>query len=220
MDVFDIVGPIMTGPSSSHTAGAVRIGRTARILLGEEPVVAKILLHGSFAETYKGHGTDKALMAGIMGMLPDDSRIRNSLQIAKERGIQHSFTPVSLNNAHPNTAIIELSSKDGSKIKIQGSSIGGGNILITAFNDMAVEFSNQYATLIVLHQDKPGVISEVAYSCAQEKINICSLKLSRTEKGGKAVMTIETDDEIPKKLKGEILKKDNVLQCTIINKLR
>jgi L-serine dehydratase, iron-sulfur-dependent, beta subunit len=218
MDVFDIVGPIMIGPSSSHTAGAVRIGRIARMLLGKEPVTAKILLHGSFAETYRGHGTDKALIAGIMGMIPDDVRIRNSLEIAEKKGIQYSFMPVSLENTHSNTAVIELSAEGGKKIKIQGSSVGGGNIIITSFNDMAVEFTNQHETLIVLHQDKPGVISEVTYCCAQEKINICSFKLSRMEKGGRAVMTIETDDEIPEKLRNDILEKEHVIHCTIINK--
>ncbi len=219
MNVFDIVGPIMIGPSSSHTAGAVRIGRVARVLLGKEPAAARISLHGSFAETYRGHGTDKALIAGIMGFMPDDPRIRSSLLIAQSIGIEYTFDTVNLENAHPNTALIELSSPDGSSVKVQGSSIGGGNIIITSLNDMTVEFSNQYATLIVFHRDIPGVISDVTQCCAQENINICSFKLSRIEKGGIAVMTIETDDEIPERLKAEIELRNNVVQCTIINKI-
>ncbi len=219
MNVFDIVGPIMIGPSSSHTAGAVRIGRVARVLLGKEPVAARISLHGSFAETYRGHGTDKALIAGIMGFMPDDPRIRNSLLIAQSIGIEYTFDMVYLENAHPNTARLVLTSLDGSSVKVQGSSIGGGNIIITSLNDMTVEFSNQYATLIVLHRDIPGVISDVTQCCAQEHINICSFKLSRIEKGGIAVMTIETDDKIPERLKDEIEMRNNVVQCTIINKI-
>ena len=219
MNVFDIVGPIMIGPSSSHTAGAVRIGRVAKVMLAKEPAAARISLHGSFAETYRGHGTDKALIAGIMGFMPDDPRIRNSLLIAQSIGIEYTFDTVYLENAHPNTARIELTSLEGSSVKVQGSSIGGGNIIITSLNDMTVEFSNQYATLIVLHRDIPGVISEVTQCCGQEFINICSFKLSRIVKGGIAVMTIETDDEIPERLKAEIEMRNNVVQCTIINKI-
>ena len=134
MDVFDIIGPIMIGPSSSHTAGAVRIGYLTRVLLAEPAIKARVYLHGSFAYTYKGHGTDRAIAAGIMGMKPENERIRNSLTLAKEQGLDITFESIDIPNAHPNTALIELTGIDGKEISVQGSSIGGGNIIITKIN--------------------------------------------------------------------------------------
>lgn len=218
MDVFGIIGPIMIGPSSSHTAGAVRIGKVARILMGTEPVKADIGLFGSFAKTYKGHGTDKAIMAGIMGMNPDDDRIRNSLELAEEKKIEYRFKEVFIENAHPNTTVIELTDKSNKKTILQGASVGGGNIQITEINGMAVDFSGQYDTLIVLHQDVPGIIAEVTGFLAERNINIFSFKLSRKERGGTAVMTIEADETIPDTVKKEIVKEDHIISCIIINK--
>lgn len=193
---FDIIGPIMIGPSSSHTAGAVRLGLMAGAILGEPVKQIEIKLYGSFAETYKGHGTDRALIAGIMGFKPDDERIRDSLQIAKERGLEYSFASVELADAHPNTAIIELVGTSGRSIKVQGASIGGGNIIISNINDYEVSLSGKYPSIIIVHQDMPGVVNGVTAALARYNINIAYMKVSRSEKGAEALMNIEVDDSI------------------------
>lgn len=196
MNVFDIVGPVMIGPSSSHTAGAVRIGYVAGLILGSPAVKAEIHLHGSFAKTYKGHGTDKALIAGILGMLPDDERIRKSPLLAKEAGLAVTIIPDFIPGAHPNTALIILTSAEGDQISVQGSSIGGGNIMINQINGLPVEFSGQSDTLIILHRDIAGVIAEVSQYLGERGINISNFRLSRSEKGGIAIMTIEVDGKV------------------------
>lgn len=204
MNAFDILGPVMIGPSSSHTAGAVRIGRITRMFLGSEPVKAEILLHGSFAKTYKGHGTDKALIAGIMGMNTDDSRIRKAPELAAEQGIQIQITTGEIDGAHPNTACITLTDAVGKQVSLMGSSVGGGNILVTKLNGMDVYVTGQKSTLIVLHRDVPGIIAAVTELAASARVNICNFRLSRQEKGGEAVMTIEMDGEIPEELNDKI----------------
>ena len=161
MNVFDILGPVMIGPSSSHTAGAARIGGIARAVLAAEPVRAVIQLHGSFAKTYKGHVTDKAIIAGIMGMAPDDERIRRAPELAEAAGLAISIETVELDGAHPNTARILLWDASGRSVTVQGASVGGGNILITAVNGMEVQITGQYTSLIVLHRDTPGTIAAV-----------------------------------------------------------
>ena len=196
MNVFDIIGPIMTGPSSSHTAGAVRLGRVAWKLLEDRPVRAEIELTGSFAQTYRGHGTDKAIVAGIMGFDSDDERIRNSLDIARERGISVSFSEASIPGAHPNTARIKLTGSRGETVVVQGASVGGGNILITGVNDMSVSFTGQYNTILVLHRDKPGAIAAVTHFMAGSGVNIGNFRLSREHRGGRALMTIEVDGKV------------------------
>ena len=196
MNVFDIIGPIMTGPSSSHTAGAVRLGRVAWKLLEDRPVRAEIELTGSFAQTYRGHGTDKAIVAGIMGFDSDDERIRNSLDIARERGISVSFSEASIPGAHPNTARIKLTGSRGGTVAVQGASVGGGNILITGVNDMSVSFTGQYNTILVLHRDKPGAIAAVTHFMAGSGVNIGNFRLYREPRGGRALMTIEVDGKV------------------------
>ena len=151
MNVFDILGPVMIGPSSSHTAGAARIGRITLALLGAPAVKADIFLHGSFAKTYKGHGTDKALIAGIMGMSTDDSRIRRAPELAREQGLEVTITTGDIDGAHPNTARVALTDANGNRVSLLGSSIGGGNILVTEVNGMEVSITGQHTTLIVLH---------------------------------------------------------------------
>jgi L-serine dehydratase len=193
MNVFDIIGPVMIGPSSSHTAGAVRLGRVAYKILGEPAVCAEIQLSGSFAQTYRGHGTDKALVAGIMGMESDDERIRRSLDIAREEGLEFSFIAKDMPGTHPNTARIRLKGVNGASCEIQGASVGGGNILVTKINGMDVSFTGQYNTLLVLHYDKPGTIAAVTNYMAYSGMNIGNFRLSRPKKGGQAVMTIEVD---------------------------
>ncbi len=196
MNIFDIIGPIMIGPSSSHTAGAVRIGKIARKILGDEPAEADIGLAGSFALTYKGHGTDKALIAGILGMSPDDERIRRSLDIAKERGLAFAFRQVKIPRAHPNTAVVHLTGAGGGECTVQGASVGGGNILIHSLNGIETEFTGQKDTFIIPHRDAPGTIAAVTSLLADSGINIGNFRLSRPNKGYQAVMTIEIDGAV------------------------
>lgn len=216
MNVFDIIGPVMIGPSSSHTAGAVRIGRIAGALLGEDAVKAEIGLHGSFAKTYKGHGTDKALAAGIMGMEPSDSRIRESLSVAKERGLEISFYLTHIDGAHPNTALITLTGADGKTVSLEGASIGGGNIRIHKVNGMEVEISGGATTFIILHNDTPGTIASVTQFLAGQNINIGSFRLSRRQKGGLAVMTLEVDSPVSGGINQELERLPNIISSTVL----
>jgi L-serine dehydratase len=195
--VFDIVGPVMIGPSSSHTAGAVRLGLMAGKILGEKAVKAEINLHGSFAQTYRGHGTDKAIIAGVLGFLPDDERIRDALILAKREGLDYSFQPVNLDGAHPNTAVIYLIGVTGRVARIRGASIGGGNILISNINGYEVELTGQYPALITIHRDKPGVITQVTNILSRYEMNIAFMHVSRQNRGETAMMIIELDDVLP-----------------------
>ncbi len=204
MNVFDIIGPVMIGPSSSHTAGAARIGKTAAMLLTAPVAKADILFHGSFAKTYKGHGTDKAIVGGILKMDPWDPGIRTSLETAEEKGIIVSFHTGTLDNAHPNTALVTLTDCNGNTISVQGSSVGGGNIVITQINGMEVYFTGQNTTLIVMHQDVPGTIAQVTGLVAAGNANINNFRLNRQEKGGVAIMTIEMDSDFDETLTAKI----------------
>ena len=210
MNVFDILGPVMIGPSSSHTAGAARIGRITLALLGAPAVKADIFLHGSFAKTYKGHGTDKALIAGIMGMSTDDSRIRRAPELAREQGLAVTITTGDIDGAHPNTARVALTDADGNRVSLLGSSIGGGNILVTEV------ITGQHTTLIVLHRDAPGTIAAVTEVMAEAGVNICNFRLSRQQKGGDAVMTIEIDGSFGPELNQKIKVLPNVFSSTML----
>lgn len=218
MNVFDIIGPVMTGPSSSHTAGAARIGKTAFLLLGKPAVKAHIYLHGSFAKTYKGHGTDKALVGGIMGMEPCDPGIRTSLEEAERRKIQVIIETADLGSVHPNTAKIVLTDEEGHELTVQGASVGGGNIIITHVNNMEVSFTGQNNTLLIFHQDVPGTIANVTSLVAQTNGNICRFSLNRAEKGGAAIMTIELDAAPEEKLIEEILGQSHVDQAILLKR--
>ena len=195
-NVFDLLGPIMVGPSSSHTAGAVRLGAMARRILGEEPTQGTIFLHGSFAKTGKGHGTDLALIAGLLGMAPDDERIPRSPLIAKERGMNVCFQSADLGDVHPNTVKFDLLGKNGGQVKVIGSSIGGGSIVIRKINDFQVEIRGDYPTLVILHQDLPGVVAQVTLLLATAQINIARMLVSREKRGAQALMILETDQKI------------------------
>lgn len=200
MNVFDIIGPVMIGPSSSHTAGAVRLGRVAWKILEEDAVDAEIRLSGSFARTYKGHGTDRALIAGIMGMDTKDERIRNSLEIASVVGLTFRFITEEIPGAHPNTALITLTGKSGKVISVRGASVGGGNILVDEVNGLEVRFTGQYNTILVRHLDQPGTIAAVTSFMAYSQVNIGNFRLSRPKKGGEALMMIEIDGQPPANL--------------------
>lgn len=216
MNVFDILGPVMIGPSSSHTAGAVRIGLISRGLLKNRPVKADILLHGSFARTYRGHGTDKALIAGILGFEPDDIRIRNAPEIAGKEGLSVRFRTGEIEDAHPNTARITLVDAASRSVTVTGSSIGGGNILITDVNGLPVNFTGEMATLIVLHRDQPGVIASVTGLLAESGVNICSFRLVRKERGGEAVMTIEIDGTADESLNQSVSGLPHIISSTLL----
>ena len=159
MDIFDILGPVMVGPSSSHTAGAARIGAMARTLLGEEVADAKLHLYGSFAETGKGHGTDRALVAGLLGMKPDDLRIPNAFEEAKKAGLRYTIDEIDLRDAHPNTAVLELTGKGGRALTVQASSLGGGRIMVNKLDGIEVNFTGESNTLVVRNQDEFGSVA-------------------------------------------------------------
>ncbi|NMA96368.1 MAG: L-serine ammonia-lyase, iron-sulfur-dependent, subunit beta [Clostridiales bacterium] len=194
MNVFDIIGPIMVGPSSSHTAGAVGIGRVARALLAEEPINALISLHGSFAKTHRGHGTDRAIISGIMGMEMDDIRIPKSFDIAREKGLKYRFKFVDLGDVHPNTAFVELEGESGKRVNLLASSIGGGRISIQRINGMEVDFRGTGNILVVFHIDMPGAIASVTSILGSYNINIGEMKVFRSKRGGKAIMVIDVDE--------------------------
>ncbi len=216
MTVFDIIGPVMIGPSSSHTAGAARLGFLAHSILGERPVKADIVLSGSFAQTYRGHGTDKALIAGIMGMQSDDERLRTSLEYATEHGMEYSFETRDIPGAHPNTARMHLVGENGAECTLQGASIGGGNILVTEINGMEVSFTAEHNTLLVQHYDKPGTIAAVTNYMAYSTMNIGNFRLARPKKGGEALMTIEVDGDIPKNLIENLNILPNVIKVVLV----
>ncbi|MBM7870526.1 L-serine dehydratase [Clostridium pascui] len=191
--VFDIVGPIMIGPSSSHTAGAARLAKIARIVAGKEIKSVEFYLHGSFAKTYKGHGTDRALVAGILGMDPWDERLRDSIKIAKDKNIGITFHEADLGDVHPNTVKFIIHKDDGTIIEVMGSSVGGGNIEITRVNGEEIEFTGAYPTLIINHIDIPGMISKVTALLYEGNINIAFMKVYRSKRGANATMVFETD---------------------------
>lgn len=218
--VFDILGPIMVGPSSSHTAGAARIGKVARYITGNNFNTVTFYLHGSFAKTYKGHGTDKALVAGILGMEPYDENLKNSLRIAEEKGIKVSFFEADLGIQHENTVKIVFNNNDGTKTEVTGSSIGGGNILITNVDGYNVKMTGDHPTLIVVQNDKKGIISKVTTVLSQNDINIGIMKVRRKKKGVEAYMIIETDDEITKEVVEQLKNTENVLEVKVINPVK
>lgn len=193
MDIFSIIGPIMIGPSSSHTAGACKIGNIAVLLLGGKPVKAEITLYGSFAKTGVGHGTDKAVIAGVLGFKSDDTRIKNSFDYAKDMGLDYSFESDDKIGIHPNTARISLWDADDRKISIEGVSIGGGRVNVIAVNDFEASFSGENHTTIVVHQDRPGVIANVTKTLANENVNIAKMSMHRAKRGGVAALIIESD---------------------------
>ncbi len=222
MNVFDIIGPVMIGPSSSHTAGAVRLGRVVNKLIDRRTLKrVEITLSGSFAQTYKGHGTDRALLAGIMGYHSYSPEIRDALAIAKDRGIEYTFIKEDIKGAHPNTARIRYFLEDGGEGSMQGASVGGGNILVNQIDGMNVNFNGENNTILVTHQDKPGVIAAVTQLMHWEyaDLNISNFHLSRQSKGGEAIMTIEIDGQPPENLIPAIRKIQYVSNAILIRRI-
>lgn len=214
---FDILGPIMIGPSSSHTAGAAKLGKVARDIVGSEFKSVSFYLHGSFAETYRGHGTDKALVAGILGMEPQDENLRVAFKIAEEQGIKYEFIPTVIENAeHPNTVKIVFHMNDGTDAVIMGCSIGGGNIVINEINGFKVELTGEYCVVLIRQLDKKGVLSKVTKVIAEGGINIANMKATRSH-GKEAFLIVECDEYISEKIADKLKKIDEVLSAQIIN---
>lgn len=198
MNLYDIIGPVMVGPSSSHTAGAVKIGYVSRKLMAQPIVKAQILLYGSFLATGKGHGTQIAIVAGLLGMKTDDCRIPDSFRLAGEAGMEISFGEAELKDAHPNSAHLILTGADGRQLEIVGESIGGSRINIASIDGLSANFSGDYPTLIVHNLDQPGHVAEVTSMLSHKSVNIATMQLYRAGRGGHAVMVIECDQEVPK----------------------
>lgn len=191
--VFDIIGPRMVGPSSSHTAGAVRIGNIAAKLAGGRIISAKITLYGSFAETGRGHGTDRAITAGLMGVPPDDGRVRYAMLLAKGEEIEISVKYSAEEVNHPNTARVEVLTAEGRRVNILGVSVGGGNIEIVEIDGMEVSFTGDYPTIIVYYRDMPGIIAKVTTVLAEKNVNVAFMKVFRSAKRERACMIMEVD---------------------------
>lgn len=193
MDLFDLIGPVMIGPSSSHTAGAARIGLTARLLLNEDISKAEVGFHGSFAKTHRGHGTDRAIVGGLMGMAVDDPRLRDSLTLARESGMDVCFDVVNIRGAHPNTVRLTLTGVSGKALTMEAASVGGGNIEIHKLNGLNVDFTGKEHTLIIHQTDAPGVIAAVTGALAGQSINIANMQVYRRKAGADAMMVLELD---------------------------
>ncbi len=196
VSLLDIIGPVMVGPSSSHTAGACRLGLLARCLVGGTPETARIELHGSFARTGEGHGTDKAIVAGLMGFAPDDDRIRTALEIAEREGLNYKFEKTTLGeegDVHPNTARITIHRGERSATMV-GSSLGAGRVLVTEIDGYPVEVTGNYNTVVLVAEDVKGSVARIAALLAEDSINIATLRLTRKARGGDAFMVIEVDE--------------------------
>ena len=220
MSLQNIIGPVMVGPSSSHTAGAVRIGLMARILLKDTPLNGEIYLHGSFAKTGPGHGTDKAIIAGILGLQPDDIQVPNSFAIAEENNFTFSIGMTQINDAHPNTALIKLKGVNGREIEVQASSVGGGCIMVNKIDGIDVNFSGEYPTLIVHNLDQPGHVAEVTSMLAHKSVNIATMQLYRERRGEYAVMVVETDQPIPDNAIAWLEHLEGIIKVTYFNGLK
>ncbi len=217
MNIFDILGPVMVGPSSSHTAGAVRIGLITKKLLGSVPVKADITLSGSFAATSVGHGTDKALVAGLLGMDTDNIRIPESFQLAGEQKMEFTFSKMNIRDAHPNTALLKVEAASGRTVEVQASSLGGGRIMINKLDGIQINVTGERPALIVHNLDQPGHVAEVTSLMAHKSINIATMNVYRDKRGGYAVMVLETDQNIPDSAVDWLKRVEGIIKVTRLN---
>lgn len=217
MNIFDIIGPVMVGPSSSHTAGAVRIGNIAGKLMGEKIVEANIFFHGSFLATGKGHGTDRALVAGLLGFEVDDIRIPQSFEYAEQQGMRFTIEGTDLGEVHPNTVQIILKGENQGCLEVIGASIGGGAVEIKAIDGLPTNFTGNYPTLIVRNMDKPGLVGSVADILSEADVNIANMQLYRAMRGGDALMLMECDQQIEEKIINQISNQEGVVKVTYLN---
>lgn len=215
--VFDVIGPIMVGPSSSHTAGALRIAATVNRMANSPIVKVEFVLYGSFAQTYQGHGTDRALLGGILGFDTNDLRVRDSFELADKAGIEYSFTPDAVTETeHPNTILIRAVTKEGQKISVTGESTGGGAIRIVRINDIKVSFTGEYYTLVIEQEDAPRVITTITSIISEFGINIAYMRVFRKAKGGRAFAIIEADEPIDEAVTSKLLACKYVSDVSII----
>jgi L-serine dehydratase len=204
VSLLDIIGPIMVGPSSSHTAGACRLGLLARALVGGTPQTARIELHGSFARTGEGHGTDKAIVGGLMGFRPDDERLRTALEIAEREHLDYRFEKTTISDeAHPNTVRMTVE-RDGRSSVMTGSSLGAGRVMVTEIDGYPVEVTGNYDTIVLVAEDVRGSIARIAGVLAEHGLNIATLRLTRKQRGGDAFMVIEIDEPPSEAVRDEI----------------
>ena len=214
--VFDIIGPVMIGPSSSHTAGAARIGRVARDLFGRQPKWVRIHLYGSFAETYRGHGTDVAIVGGLLDYDTYDERIKTAFEDAKEAGMQYEFIPEEAHKEHPNTARLVMGDDNG-EMSVEGISIGGGKIEISEVNGFKLRLTGGMPAILVVHNDRTGCIANVANCLAMHNVNIGHMEVSRIERGHTALMVIEVDQNIDDRILQQISFIPHITKVSKIN---
>lgn len=220
ISAFDVIGPVMVGPSSSHTAGALRIALLARSLLKTRIKKVEFRLYASFARTYKGHGTDRALLAGILGLKADDLKIKHAFELAKEAELEYSFIIDTASAVeHPNTVEIHIEAVNGDIVKVVGKSIGGGRAVLTCINDIDLEFTGNNDTLILPHKDRFGVLAGIVARLSERQINIASLKCGRISKGSRAVVVIELDSGLDNEDIKALQAIDSVYSCIYIQKV-
>ena len=218
ISVFDVIGPNMIGPSSSHTAGALRIALMAGKIAKGKPKKVTFVLYGSFAMTYKGHGTDKALLAGVLGMNTEDYRIRDSFRLAEEAGIEYHFVPCTENKGyHPNRVEVIITNDEGTTTSILGVSVGGGNVKLKQINGADISVSGNLTTLFVQQYDRPGVVAHISKCLTDYNVNIAFMKLYRDKKGENAYTIIETDEALPDKLVQEINDYPDIKSAIVID---
>ncbi|WP_121639920.1 L-serine ammonia-lyase, iron-sulfur-dependent subunit beta [Virgibacillus sp. Bac330] len=214
--VFDIIGPVMIGPSSSHTAGASRIGKAAHSLFGRAPTWANIHLYESFAKTYKGHGTDFALVGGLLGFDTDDTRMKDALKIAEERNMQIEFIEDSAAVSHPNTARLKIGDERDS-MELVGISIGGGKAEITELNGFELRLSGNHPAILIMHNDRFGAIASVTSVLAKHEVNIGHMEVNRRDVGKEALMVIEVDQNVDDDILHELEKAEHIIRIAKIN---
>lgn len=217
ISVFDVLGPNMIGPSSSHTAGACAIALLAQKMKSGILKEVEFTLYGSFAKTYRGHGTDRALLGGIMGFATDDVRIRDSFDIAKERGITYRFiTDEKETDVHPNTVDIRMVNDKGTEMIVRGESLGGGKVRIVRINQVRVDFTGEYNAVIIIQKDRPGVAAHITKALSDRGVNIAFMRLFRESKGEKAYTIVESDGRLPEDITGKLLENPNIWDVMLV----
>lgn len=217
ISAFDVLGPNMIGPSSSHTAGAVAIALLAQKMISGPVMEVEFTLYGSFSKTYKGHGTDRALLGGIMGFETDDRRIRDSFEIAEARGLKYRFLINEREKeVHPNTVDIRMVNGQGDVMTVRGESLGGGKVRIVRIDQVEVDFTGEYSAVIVIHKDKPGVVAHVTRCLSDCNVNIAYMKLFREDKGATAYSIVESDERLPEDIVERIRENANVKDVMLV----
>lgn len=217
ISVFDVLGPNMIGPSSSHTAGAAIIAYLAQKMIAPPLRRADFRLYGSFAKTYRGHGTDRALVGGILGFSADDERIRDSFALAKQQGLEFRFIPDETEtDVHPNTVEIRMENAAGRVMTVRGESLGGGKVRIVGINGVKVDFTGEYNALIVVQRDKPGVVAHITKILSGRDVNIAFMRLFREQKGYTAYTIVESDQRLPEGVDALLLENPNITDVMVV----